>query len=327
MINTIENVSDKEWDFFVNKDENSTFFQTREWFSIWKQYDNFQNETKIVSFRNGKKVLLPLASKKIFNGLFKFCTLSPKGYGDFLADEELDHPETIEVFNYIKKNKNVYFSMNPFRKSYDNYDQYTGKDFTQCIDLQQKFDKIFDQWSKHHIRSFKKGTACGVTVEKAQKLEDWRMYFLAYEDSISRWGKQATNHYRWKLFEIIHKLRSNKIELWIAKHKENIISGVLCFYHNRHVAYWHGANFYKYFDLRGSHVLHYHIIKDACNRGFYYYDLLPSGGHEGVIRFKNGFSPQKKQLYVYMPKYLVILNSIQKNIKSNARFIKTKLSR
>jgi lipid II:glycine glycyltransferase (peptidoglycan interpeptide bridge formation enzyme) len=64
------------------------------------------------------------------------------------------------------------------------------------------------------------------------------------------------------------------------------------FYWGGHAVYWHGAAHEDALQLRPTHVLHAAIIKDACARGYRYYDFNPSGGLEGVARFKAGFGTE-----------------------------------
>ncbi|HSR30915.1 MAG TPA: GNAT family N-acetyltransferase, partial [Anaerolineae bacterium] len=91
-----------------------------------------------------------------------------------------------------------------------------------------------------------------------------------------------------------------QIRLWLARFERRVIAGVICFYHNRHAAWWHSASDQLGRSLHANHVLQYHIIRDACERGYHFYDLLPSGGLENVVQFKNGFSPQRKTIRMYM---------------------------
>ena len=48
----------------------------------------------------------------------------------------------------------------------------------------------------------------------------------------------------------------------------------------------------KYFKVRPTNLLMYEAIKDACDRGYAWFDFNPSGGHEGVEAFKKNFGAQ-----------------------------------
>jgi lipid II:glycine glycyltransferase (peptidoglycan interpeptide bridge formation enzyme) len=123
-------------------------------------------------------------------------------------------------------------------------------------------------------------------------LADWKKYYEVYEDSLLRWGDKASSRYELRLFEEMQRRNSPNIKLWLAAYQEKIIAGALCFYAKKHVVWWHGASLEKHFRLRPNTLIIYEAIKDACERGFSWFDFNPSGGHEGVTSFKKRFGTQ-----------------------------------
>jgi hypothetical protein len=73
----------------------------------------------------------------------------------------------------------------------------------------------------------------------------------------------------------------------------------VCFYHRQHVVYWHGASLESAFAVRPVHRLFHRTIEHACVAGHRWFDFNPSGGLEGVIRFKDGFGCQRLSADVY----------------------------
>jgi lipid II:glycine glycyltransferase (peptidoglycan interpeptide bridge formation enzyme) len=45
-------------------------------------------------------------------------------------------------------------------------------------------------------------------------------------------------------------------------------------------------------------LLYAQIIRDAHNQGYRYFDFNPSGGHEGVVHFKESFGAVRKYFNV-----------------------------
>ena len=123
-------------------------------------------------------------------------------------------------------------------------------------------------------------------IRQADSLEDWQTYFRVYEDSLIRWGEDATSRYGWELFEAMFRRNSPHIQLWVAMYEGKLVAGDICFYAKRHVVAWHAAALEKFFHLRPVNLLRYEVIKNACEQGYSWYDLNPSGGHEGVKQFK-----------------------------------------
>jgi len=300
VITSIRKATNEEWDSIVDSVDYAIYFQTREWFDIWAEYAGFESDTILIHFDNGGKVLLPLAHINLLKGLVKVYFLAPKGMGGFLTNDELDGGEKRALFEVIKKVGMAYCAVNPYDPLTNQFDGFTAEDFTQVLELREGFESIFKKWTIGHSSAVKKGIREGITVELASTEDDWKSFFKVYLAFLARQDKNATNAYRWELFEIMFKKKSPHIKLWLAKYRGQVISGALNFYHNKHVAGWHGATLQDFYKLNAFHVLQYYIIQDACEKGFLVYDFMPSNGREGVIHFKNGFSPQKKLVRIYM---------------------------
>jgi lipid II:glycine glycyltransferase (peptidoglycan interpeptide bridge formation enzyme) len=114
-----------------------------------------------------------------------------------------------------------------------------------------------------------------------------------YLDSVRRWGDNATSKYEWPLFERLAELPDQNVTLWLAEHEGIPISGALCLYSAKHVGYWSGAALESHLHLRSTSMVVYDAIRDACERGFSWFDFNPSGGHEGVRKFKEHFGCQE----------------------------------
>ena len=276
---------------------------------------------ELIHFDNGKKVLLPLAHINLVKGLIKVHFLAPKGMGGFVTNDELDNAEKRELFDLLKKYTMLYCAVNPFDKVTNEFDKFNSEDFTQVLDLSEGFESLFKKWTWGHYSRARKGLREGITAELAVSEDDWKAFYGLYQDNLARWGKKTTNTYQWGLFEIMYRKKSHKIKLWLAKYEGQIISGALCLYHNRHVAYWHSATSEQYYKkMNATHVLQYTIIKDACDRGFLLYDFLPSSGIEGVINFKDGFSPQRRPVHIYMSPFMKLSDAARKMFRNSALY-------
>jgi lipid II:glycine glycyltransferase (peptidoglycan interpeptide bridge formation enzyme) len=318
VITSVRKATNEEWDAIVDSVDSAIYFQTREWFDIWAEYAGFKSDTRLIQFDSGKKVLLPLAHINLLKGLVKVYFLAPKGMGGFLTDDELDAGEKRALADLLKKIGMGYFAVNPYDTLTNQFDGFTAEDFTQVVDLREGFEAVFKKWTIGHSSAVKKGIREGVTVGLAATEEDWRSFFLIYSAFLARQDRNATNDYTWKLFEIMFRKRSPRIKLWLARYRGQIISGALNVYHNNHVAGWHGATVQEFYKLNPFHVLQYFIIQDACEKGFRLYDFMPSNGREGVIHFKNGFSPQKKPVRIYMSPLMRRANALRARLRNNS---------
>jgi lipid II:glycine glycyltransferase (peptidoglycan interpeptide bridge formation enzyme) len=78
----------------------------------------------------------------------------------------------------------------------------------------------------------------------------------------------------------------------LSIYQDKVISGALCFHSKRHYVYWHGASIETYFNLRPVNLLLYEVIKNACEKGYLWFDFNPSAVLKGVKAFKERFGAQ-----------------------------------
>lgn len=318
-IDSVIKASDREWDEATGA-YYSTYFHTREWAEIFKEYNSrLTLEPKQIIFSDKKSAIIPFVCQKEFIGLIKRYFSSPAGtFGGWVSHDELSIQHAKLLVKYMKRIRNLIWRENPYDPNLTKLVIPDAKeDYTQAIDLRQGFKAIYNNWTKGHFSAVKKAQREGVLISQAKLAEEWGKYYEVYKESFSRWGDKATSFYEWSLFEILFHKQSDKIKLWIALYKNKVISGALCFYHNKHVVYWHGAAYEEYFHLRSSNLLQYEIIKDACTKGYWWYDFNPSGGHEGVRRFKKGFGAKSMRSFI-MNKEAILLKSINKIQKLNS---------
>jgi len=297
----VKKLTESEWQKIVDECNTATFFHTPNWYKVWKEYNDRNYEARLLSFESGNEVVIPFSFRKRLKGFAKEHISSPVGtYGGPFSNFQLTDQEVSKVEKYISQFNSVQIQTNPLnpilKSSFS-----SKKGFTQIIDLKKSWEQIFKNWTKGHGSAAKKGIREGVKVRIANGNE-WEKYYHLYQDSIRRWGKSASNNYKLDLFLILKKLDPAVCKLWVAIAEDKIISGCLCFYHNQHVVYWHGASLESHFHLKPVHVLQHHIIKNAKEAGYFWYDFNPSGGHEGVVKFKNGFGTDKMKTNTYVSK-------------------------
>jgi hypothetical protein len=300
----VTEATNSEWDQIADSCEYSTYFHTREWSELWSKYNGDRKAKALIfRFKDGSQALLPFTERKIYNEYITSRKSSEENtFGGWISDRSLDIEYHQAIWKYLQRRFFVDFSkisitQNPYDPTLGLANiPWQNQDFTQTLDLTEGFNALYNRFNKGHKSSIKKAVREGITIELASKYSDWEEYYLAYKDSINRWDTKQLTWWEYKplLFEILHQMKSPKLKLWVAKYKGKIISGALCFYHSKHVVYWHGSSLREYFDLRANNLLHSTIIEDACRASYNWYDFNPSGGFEGVIRFKDGFGCERK---------------------------------
>jgi hypothetical protein len=162
----------------------------------------------------------------------------------------------------------------------------SSSDFTHRIFLDGNPEKTDAALKPAFRRGARKARLNGVVVRLAQGRKDWAAYEDIYQQSLARWGENATSRYSHRLFQELADVKHPDIRLWLAVHGGAVAAGAVCFNGPNHVIYWHGAANSDVFHLRPVNLLMSEIASDAARRGKTWFDLNPSGGHEGVKEFK-----------------------------------------
>jgi len=170
--------------------------------------------------------------------------------------------------------------------------------FTQRVDLSGGFAP--DGLPEPKKRNIRKAEREGVEVRIAESPEHWPAYYDAYVESMRRWNERPVYVYPHAFFEALKPLEGQGAALWIATVKGEPAGGAIILTHGQSAVYWHGASFEKFHSLRVNDLLHVRIMEDAARAGIGFYDLCPSGGHEGVVRFKASFGAEKVPLEAWI---------------------------
>jgi hypothetical protein len=214
-------------------------------------------------------------------------------YGGWLTNRKLADERVDGLVRFVTgRRENLRWLLNPFLVAEHRVSHLaaTGT-HTLAIDLTPGYDNLRRAWSKGHRAAPAQARRSGLSVRLAVKEADWAGYFAVYQDSLRRWGRNTTSRYEWALFQALSQLDADLVRLWLAEKDETIVSGALCFYHPNQIVMWHAATLEPYFPLRPANLLLDEALRHACSINAHWFDLGPSGGHQGVERFKLGFGP------------------------------------
>jgi CelD/BcsL family acetyltransferase involved in cellulose biosynthesis len=310
----VRSASSDEWDAIFQACDYSTYFHSREWAEIWNVYTRNASicDPKLITFSDGKQALLPISYQKSMKGLSRRYVSSPAGtFGGWISSDKLAVAHAEILFRYMRElSGNLVWRINPYdsvvfqTSSYAETSPANRKnDVTHTLHLEEGFDAVYERWSKGKssaARKVRKARKEGIEIRCALGKDDWSAYYQVYEKSLQRWGERASSVYTWDLFQELFRRNSPHVKLWLALYQQEIIAGALCFSARNHVVYWHGAALEAFFPLRPVNLLMYEAIKDACEQGYSWFDFNPSGGHEGVKKFKESFGAVAKSSPVFM---------------------------
>lgn len=284
--------SDAEWDEAWRDCETATYFQSRQWADIWRQYKRgaLCPDARRLVFSDGVAVVLPASRQRLLRGVGRRWWCSPMDtYGGWLSESPLDDGHVAAVAEYVQTRfKAVSWRLNPLEHACTHVPADSlVPDETLMLELTCGFDELRRGCAHGHRRAARKATRAGVVVRSAHGLDDWMAYHAVYRDSLRRWG--SASGFDAELFRLLAARDDENIVLWLATVDEEVVGGLLCFCGPRHVACWHSSVLESALDLRPMPLVFLTAIEDACRRGMRWFDFNPSMGLSGVEEFKRRF--------------------------------------
>ena len=293
------------WESIIKNCEHATFFHTPLWVSILeKTYPRYRNATLGFTFNRKKRAIFPLIAEfaqGIFKKKVRHKSMALGVYGGIIAEQRLAENENKAIYDYLATTgiSDLKIVENPLDPLAPPRDFMSKPLFTHVITLDTDFTQVSRGFSRGHKSNIKQAEKKGVTIRKASSLQDYQYYYQIYQETIKRWGNKTSTTYPWQLFLNLFKVQSRDIQLWLAEKDDTIIAGVIALYCNNTILYWHGCSLQEYFDHYPNNLLHTAIIRDGCESGYKVYDLNPSSGHSGVVRFKKSLSAKRVDFKAY----------------------------
>lgn len=291
------------WQNIVENNPYATFYQTPTWARIiCSTFPMWQNASIGIDFDDGNRAIIPLLKKPIIGKIHSYWyeSTAPGSYGGPIFEK----PPTQEHYQIIdaelQKYSNILIVSNPYDHWVPKGNYHYYETFIQTIKLDRNFEKIWRNYSKGRRHTINFAKKQGVTTYPVKFLEYYEEYYNIYKSQLSRWGKNATDYYPLKLFENLAIASKDivGIRFWAAFLDEKMISGLIVFHHNNHLVTWHGATLDEYFKYRPVDILYSAVIEDACLNGYEIFDFGNSGGHQGVIEYKEHFGSEKIPLII-----------------------------
>jgi CelD/BcsL family acetyltransferase involved in cellulose biosynthesis len=265
----------------------STYPQSRAWAEDWSAYTGGQMtpEPRLVRFSDGRRVVLPLTRQRRRSG--PRYLLTPAGnYGGWLSGEPLAsaHAELL-VELLMQTFRPLWWRVNPFDPLAAVAARHASLSEVTYVLALDRADEL-QSGHRQHCQSVRKARRLGLRVRPAAAgAGEWHAYYDIYEAALQRWGDDASSCYGPELFELLR--RREGVELWVVEAPDGtVISGAIALYARRHVALWHMATLAAHYRSRPTSLLIADLVRDAQRRGLEWFDLNPSGGHEGVVEFK-----------------------------------------
>lgn len=290
-----------EWWAVWNTCDWATYFQSPEWAEVWSEYTEgmWCPRAEYIRLSTGVVAVLPFVVERGRRSRYRRHLSSPAGtFGGWLSDADVTIADSHLLTSLLQKKRALVWRWNPYAPAAPPSGR-SSDDVTHVVDLVTDVADLTRSWSKGHRSAAQKAERAGIQIRCSESQGDWWAYYQLYGKSLARWGDKASTVYTWRLFAALSMASSSYRRLWVAEYEGRAVAGAVIFYGPRHVVYWHGAADDEYFHLRPVHMLIREAMRDARERGLYWFDFNPSGGHVGVKSFKKGFGARELPAPLY----------------------------
>jgi len=284
------------WLPIVSRSPEATFYHTPLWHeALVTACPEYAVATLQFTFDSGMQAVFPCLHRQEGRLLRKKTRIKSSlfgGYGGIVAGAGLTGEECRAAYTYIADmGASVTVSTNPFGAGLPA--GLSGQEtFTQVVRLPDDPELLHRGLSRGGKSNLSQALRKGVTVAQDRSCEALDAYCALYRDTLRRWGESTIQAYPEALFAALREVAGDHVRLWLARIGGSVIAGVIVLYWNRIAAYWSGASLQDSFGCYPNNLLHMEIMRDAVQRGFSVYDLGPSGGQDGVARFKKSLGAE-----------------------------------
>lgn len=170
---------------------------------------------------------------------------------------------------------------------------------THRIALGRPYAEVAAAFSRGQKSNLSQARRKGVRVRVAAGEEDVRQYYELYRRTLERWESARGSVYPLEFFLHLYRQRDTGVQVWLAEADGVVAAGIVVLAWRRTLLYWHGSARQDYFKLYPNNLLHATVLEWACDRDFVYYDMGPSMGLDGVVRFKESFGARQVPFAAY----------------------------
>lgn len=295
--------SQEKWDKAV-KNLGGQFLQSWQWGEFQKSLGHFIWPLALISSNQNIVNLSLICQYKLPLGLSYFY--SPRGpIGDY-------KPFLEKIQNLAKKEKAIFWRIEPNNSKIDIDklvsvpDKQPSK--TIVLDLTFSLEELLQRMhykTRYNIRlsqrhQIKVRKTVPETLEKDIELFLFLIHQTAKRDKFKTWPDE---YYR----KLIKTLFPQYLGLYLAEKNEETLAANIIIFWQKTATYLYGGTSDQKRNLMAPYLLHWHIIKEAKNKGYKNYDFwgIDEKKWPGLTRFKKGF---KGKIVNFPGTFDVILN-------------------
>jgi FemAB-related protein (PEP-CTERM system-associated) len=293
-ISELKREEENEWDEYVRKSKNSTFYHQIGWKRVIS--DTYHHRPFYLVAKQDDRIFGILPSFRIKYPFFGEVSVSLPfaSYGGICADDE---DTSIQMIEYLKK-MNV---QNNIKSSEIRSLNHLGKAgladksyFSMVLALQNNIEV---QWSglRRSMRRYVK-KAQSSKLETNINSHNIKGFFELYSRTMRDFGTPAHSD---QFFKNIFREFPDTTRIAEVNLNGECIAAILLLEYNGTIIYGWGASDERFSSLHPNYLLFWEAISDGCSRGFLSFDFGRSMIDEGTFLFKTGWGAEPRQLYYH----------------------------
>lgn len=268
ILNTKE--SPAEWDNYVNKSENGTFYHTSAWLNIIEDTLEVEPIHTIIYNKNKEILLFPLfLERRSLHSPF-YCDYG----GPCLLDLHSNMGESFILLDKFvdsigKKKKATRIYIRPHYTNIDyliylNDAQYriASKHNTYVLSNLENIDDICNLFHKKTRNAIRKVLKYDVSIDPIQT-DDTRNIAIYYDLYLKTKEKQGASPLPFAFFEKLQSIPPKNVLMYLAKYDGAYRAGLLSFVHNGTIYVFDNCSDPIYSSYNLNYKLYYHLIQYA----------------------------------------------------------------
>jgi len=283
----------------------ATYFHGPQWaLCMVKTFPEFAPGGIGFTLDDGTRAVFPsvVREKKGFLKRKKeYKSMEPGVYGGFIADRQLSREciDSLAAHMLAEKKASGRIVESPFQPLGLGTPFIAKNMFTHVVDLVPGFEVLAGTFSRGQKSNINQAKKKKVAIRQAEREADIEQYYEIYQQTLTRWGDQAGEAYPLEFFFNLYAQKDSGVLFRLAEAEGRMIAGVVLLVWNKKVVYWHGCALQEYFRHYPNNLLHASVIEWGCRSGLDAYDMGPSMGLEGVIKFKESFGARRVHFKAY----------------------------
>lgn len=284
-----------EWDSALDRLAGGSFYHRYAWRAINEETLGHRSEYLAVREDDRIAGLLPLTlvSSRMFGRIL--CSMPFVNYGGPCSDDASISLELTERARAVARDNGVNYLEMRCSRPIDCGLPVSMRKISMVVPLASDPERIWASFSGGHRTSIRRAEQKGLVVESGGRelLSD---FYRVMEES---WRAFGTPLYARDYFEHILASFPDDTRIFVCRRQgKAIATAINGYFGGTAEGMWNGS-VAEARGLNANYVLYWHMIRDACVRGFARFHLGRSTADSGGEEFKRKWRAEKHQLYWY----------------------------